>query len=62
MADKKVAETKLFPSQLSEVASAMALPLVAAGNTSLSSTHVTGPKLKEYAHTKETRARKATML
>ena len=51
VACKNVAETTKFPSQLKEVVNAIALPFVAAGKISESITHVTGPKLKEYAQT-----------
>ena len=44
-----------FPSQLNDVVNAIARPLVAAGNISERITHVTGPKLKEYAQTYPTR-------
>ena len=40
-----------FPNQFKEVVKAIACPLEVAGNISESITHVTGPKLKEYAQT-----------
>jgi len=59
VACKNVPDTKTFPSQLTEVAKAMARPFVEAGNISLSKTQTTGPKLKEKEQTKSTRDAKA---
>ena len=47
VASRKVAEIMMLPSQLKAVASAMARPLLDAGNISLRMTHVMGPKPKE---------------
>ena len=46
MACKKVPDTMTFPVQLTEVAKAMARPLLEAGKISLSKIQTIGPKLK----------------